>query len=78
MSELPHPPGVRVNLIGKCSILDIYSRRVVGWQIAEAETATLFEPLFHETVAKHNVPPGQQQFSMRASRIPVGYLPSFG
>jgi putative transposase len=25
----------------------------------EAETATLFEPLFHETVAKHNVPPGQ-------------------
>ena len=40
-------------------ILDIYSRRVVGWQIAEAETATLFEPLFHETVAKHNVPPGQ-------------------
>ena len=40
-------------------VLDIYSRRVVGWQIAEAETATLFEPLFHETVAKHNVPPGQ-------------------
>ena len=40
-------------------ILDIYSRRVVGWQIADAETATLFEPLFHQTVAKHNVPSGQ-------------------
>ena len=40
-------------------ILDIYSRRVVGWQIAEAETATLFEPLFHDAVAKHNVQPGQ-------------------
>ena len=23
MSELPHPPGVRVNLIGKCSIVAI-------------------------------------------------------
>ena len=40
-------------------VLDIYSRRVVGWQIAEAETATLFEPLFHDAIAKHNVPPGQ-------------------
>lgn len=40
-------------------ILDIYSRRVVGWCIAEAETAALFKPLFDETVAKHDVPPGQ-------------------
>ena len=40
-------------------VLDIYSRRVVGWQIAEAETATLLEPLFHETVAKHKFLPGQ-------------------
>lgn len=40
-------------------ILDIFSRRVVGWQIATAETTALFEPLFHETFAKHNVPPGQ-------------------
>ena len=40
-------------------ILDIYSRRVVGWCVAEAETAALFKPLFDETVAKHDVPPGQ-------------------
>ncbi len=40
-------------------ILDIYSRRVVGWHVADAETAALFEPLFHDAVAKHNVPPGQ-------------------
>jgi transposase InsO family protein len=40
-------------------ILDIYSRRVVGWCIAEAETAALFKLLFDETVAKHDVPPGQ-------------------
>ena len=40
-------------------ILDIYSRRVVGWCVAEAETAALFKPLFDETVAKHGVPAGQ-------------------
>jgi transposase InsO family protein len=40
-------------------ILDIYSRRVVGWRVADAETATLFKPLFDDAIGKHNVPPGQ-------------------
>ena len=44
-------------------ILDIFSRRVVGWCIADAETASLFRPLFHDIIAKpgakHQVPPGQ-------------------
>ncbi len=40
-------------------ILDIFSRRVVGWCVADAETAALFEPLFLDAVAKHAVPPGQ-------------------
>jgi putative transposase len=40
-------------------ILDIFSRRVVGWCVADAETATLFKPLFDNAMAKHNVPPGQ-------------------
>ena len=40
-------------------ILDIYSRRVVGWRVADAETATLFKPLFDDAIEKHNVPPGQ-------------------
>src|SRR6202048_4051274 len=40
-------------------ILDIFSRRVVGWCVADAESATLFRPLFDDAVAKHNVPPGQ-------------------
>ena len=40
-------------------IIDIFSRRVVGWRVADAETATLFEPLFDEAMEKHNVPPGQ-------------------
>jgi transposase InsO family protein len=40
-------------------ILDIYSRRVVGWCVADAESAALFQPLFDDAIAKHNVPPGQ-------------------
>ena len=40
-------------------ILDIYSRRVVGWRVADAETAALFRPLFDDAIQKHNVPPGQ-------------------
>ena len=40
-------------------ILDIFSRRVVGWHIADAETAALFAPLIDETIEKHGVTPGQ-------------------
>jgi transposase InsO family protein len=40
-------------------ILDIFSRRVVAWCVADAETAALFKPLFDDAVAKHQVPPGQ-------------------
>jgi putative transposase len=40
-------------------ILDIFSRRVVGWRVADAESATLFQPLFDDAIEKHNVPPGQ-------------------
>jgi putative transposase len=38
-------------------ILDIFSRRVVGWQVADTESAALFKPLFDDTLAKHQVPP---------------------
>jgi len=41
------------------AIIDIYSRRVVGWRVADAETAALFRPLFDDAMEKHNVPPGQ-------------------
>ena len=40
-------------------ILDIFSRRVVAWCVADAETAALFKPLFDDAVAKHQVLPGQ-------------------
>jgi putative transposase len=40
-------------------ILDIFSRRVVGWCVADAESAVLFKVLFDDAIAKHAVPPGQ-------------------
>ena len=39
-------------------IIDIFSRRVVGWCVADA-SANLFKALFDDTIAKHQVPPGQ-------------------
>lgn len=40
-------------------ILDIFSRRVVGWCVVDAESATRFKHLFDDAIAKHQVPPGQ-------------------
>jgi transposase InsO family protein len=40
-------------------ILDIYSRRVVGWCVVVSESAALFKTLFDETLRKHDVIPGQ-------------------
>jgi transposase InsO family protein len=39
-------------------ILDIYSRYVVGWMIAQRETAELAEQLIADTVAKQGIAPG--------------------
>jgi transposase InsO family protein len=40
-------------------ILDIFSRRVVGWRIEHAESAVQFKALFKDAMAKHAVPPDQ-------------------
>ncbi len=40
-------------------IIDIFSRRIVGWHVADAETAALFKPLLDDAVLKHDVAPGQ-------------------
>ena len=40
-------------------ILDIYSRRVVGWCVADSESAVLFEALFDDAIMKQQVIPGQ-------------------
>ena len=40
-------------------ILDIFSRYVVGWLLADRESKTLAQRLIEETVAKQEIPPGQ-------------------
>jgi putative transposase len=40
-------------------IIDIFSRRVVAFQVADAESVALFKPLFLQAVENHVVPPGQ-------------------
>jgi len=40
-------------------IIDIFSRRIVGWCVADRESATLFLALFKQAVATHPAPAGQ-------------------
>jgi putative transposase len=40
-------------------ILDIYSRYVAGWLVAEGESKALAERLIRETLTKYSIPPGQ-------------------
>jgi hypothetical protein len=40
-------------------IMDIFSRSVVGWMLADKENAALATMFIDETIAKHDVPPGQ-------------------
>ena len=49
-------------------IIDIFSRRVVGWHVADTESAALFKPLFLESVAKHGVKP--DELTLHADRGP--------
>jgi len=39
-------------------IIDIFSRRVVGWCVADRESATLFAALFEDATTKHPAPKG--------------------
>ena len=47
-------------------ILDVFSRYVVGWMLANQESAALAERLIAETITKQGVPPGQ--LSIHADR----------
>lgn len=40
-------------------IIDIFSRYVVGWMVAEAESNALAKRFIEETVVKHQIAPGQ-------------------
>jgi putative transposase len=54
-------------------VLDIYSRYVVGWMVAEAESSQWATQLIAETCAKQRVPP--QQLTLHADR--GGVMKSF-
>lgn len=47
-------------------ILDIFSRRVVGWRVEDVESASQFKELFIDAVSKHAVP--RDQLTLHADR----------
>jgi putative transposase len=49
-------------------IIDIFSRRVVGWCIADTESACLFKVLFEDAIDKQAIPAGQ--LTLHADRGP--------
>jgi putative transposase len=49
-------------------IIDIFSRRVVAWMVADTESAALFKPLFEQAVAQHGIHPGE--LTLHADRGP--------
>ncbi len=49
-------------------ILDIFSRYVVGWMVANRETAALAQKLIQQTIEKQNIQPGQ--LTIHADRGP--------
>jgi putative transposase len=40
-------------------ILDVFSRYVTGWMVAERESGDLAKHFLEETIRKYNIPPGQ-------------------
>lgn len=59
-------------------IMDIFSRYVVGWMIAEGEHSTLAQRLIADTVSKYEIRPGQLTLhadrGTAASSKPVAFL----
>ena len=49
-------------------IIDIFSRRIVGWCVADTESALLFKPLFENAIDQNTIPPGQ--LTLHADRGP--------
>lgn len=50
-------------------MLDVFSRYVVGWMIAERESATLAKKLIVETCAREHVVPGQLTVHAEAASL---------
>lgn len=61
-------------------ILDVFTRYVTGWMVANRESAELAKRLIEEAVLKHDVPPGQLNIHADRGRVmiskPVAFLMS--
>jgi hypothetical protein len=61
-------------------ILDVFTRYVTGWMVANRESAELATRLIEATVLQHNVPPGQLNIHADRGRVmlskPVAFLMS--
>ena len=59
-------------------ILDIFSRYVTGWMVAERESAELAKRFLEETIGKYNIAPGQLSVHADRGRVmrakPVAFL----
>lgn len=50
-------------------IIDIFSRYVTGWMVAERESAELAKQLLEETIGKYEIPPGQLTIHSDRGRV---------
>ena len=50
-------------------ILDIFSRYVTGWMVAERESAELAKRFLEETIVKYDIPPGQLNVHADRGRV---------
>jgi putative transposase len=52
-------------------ILDVFTRYVTGWMVANCESAELAKRLIEATVLKHEVPPGQLNLHADRGRVMI-------
>lgn len=50
-------------------VLDIFSRYVTGWMVAERESAELARQLLEQTISKYDIPPGQLTIHSDRGRV---------
>jgi transposase InsO family protein len=71
--ELSEPPQRRQNrpfcghLTPALTILDVFSRYVVGWMVADGESAELAKRLIADTCGKQAIEPGR--LTIHADRV---------
>jgi len=52
-------------------MLDVFSRYVTGWMVADRESAELAGPFIKESIRKQNVPPGQLNIHADRGRVMI-------